>query len=300
MEMDDNTFQRHLRVTKAQFVFFTQKIQEKGMNDMHPCGGPDNIPMQKKKVMFFWYLANQNSFRELSDKFDVSQGAAHNVIVEVLDLTCLLASSFITWPTDCEKRTNTAVFSRVCGIDGIVGAIDGCHIKIQRPPIRGGDYLNRKSFYSILLQGIVDDQGKFIDIFTGPPGRVHDSRMLRASPFFENWRQSMGPYKLLGDTAYISHTYLFIISPKRDNGALTVQDQQLNAWISRGRVVVEQAFGRLKCKWRRLRDLQNSHVDIMVKIIVASCALHNMCIGLAEGACNEHPHGCPRQEDDNN
>ncbi|KAJ8409929.1 hypothetical protein AAFF_G00209700 [Aldrovandia affinis] len=81
--------------------------------------------------MFLWYLANQNSFRELSDKFDVSQGAAHKVIVEVLDLTCLLASSFITWPTHCEKRTNAVLFRRACGIDGIVGAIDGCHIRIQ-------------------------------------------------------------------------------------------------------------------------------------------------------------------------
>ncbi|KAJ8391895.1 hypothetical protein AAFF_G00083660 [Aldrovandia affinis] len=196
--------------------------------------------------MFLWYLANQNSFRELSDKFDVSQGAAHKVIVEVLDLTCLLASSFITWPTHCEKRTNAVLFRRACGIDGIVGTIDGCHIRIQRPPVRGGDYLNRKSFYSILLQGIVDDQGKFIDIFTGPPGRVHDSRMLRASPFFETWMQYMGQYKLLGDTAYIAQTYPFIITPKIDNGALTVDDQQLNARISRGRVVVEQAFGCLK------------------------------------------------------
>lgn len=255
--------------------------------------------MEKKIVMFYWYLVNQNSFRELSDKFDVSQGAAHNVIMEVLDSTCSLASSFITWPSECEKQTNAAVFRRVCGIDGIVGAIDGCHIKIQGPLVRGGDHLNRKSLYSILLQGIVDNQGRFVDIFTGPPGRVHDSRMLRALPFFQSWRQSMGQYKLLGDTAYISHTYPFKVTPKRDNGALTLEDQQLNARISRGRIMVEQAFGRLKCKWRRLRDLQNIRVDIMVKIIVASCALHNMCIGLAEAACNEHPHRCPRQEDEN-
>ncbi|KAJ8355235.1 hypothetical protein AAFF_G00083580 [Aldrovandia affinis] len=159
MEMDENTFRRHLRVSKAQFHFVAHKLQEKGMSDVHPCGGPENIPMVKKIIMFLWYLANQNSFRELSDKFDVSQGAAHKVIVEVLDLTCLLASSFITWPTHCEKRTNAVLFRRACGIDGIVGAIDGCHIRIQRPPVRGGDYLNRKSFYSILLQGIVDDQG---------------------------------------------------------------------------------------------------------------------------------------------
>lgn len=46
----------------------------------------------------------------------------------------------------------------------IAGAIDGCHIKIQRPHVRGGDYLNRKGYYSVVLQAVVDD------IFVGAPG----------------------------------------------------------------------------------------------------------------------------------
>ena len=62
---------------------------------------------------------------------------------------------------------------------------------------------------------------------------------------------------------------------------------------------MEHAFGGLKCRWRRLGDLQNSRLDVIVKIIVSCCALHNMCIGLAEGACNEHPNGCPRQGNEN-
>ena len=287
--MDDSTFQRHLRLTKPQFHFFLDKLE---------IIRPQNVDI-KKVIMFLWYLSNQNSFRELSDKFDISQGAAHNAIVEMLDTTCELASTFIIWPSECEKQGNAVVFHRKCGIHNILGAIDGCHIRIQRPPVRGGDYLNRKSYYSVLLQGIVDDRGRFIDIFAGPPGRVHDSRMLRVSPFFEDWRESMGEFKLLGDSAYICRHYPFIVTPKRDNGALSVADQQLNTRVSRGKVVVEHAFGGLKCRWRRLRDLQNSRLDVIVKIIVSCCALHNMCIGLAEGACNEHPNGCPRQGDEN-
>lgn len=44
--------------------------------------------------------------------------------------------------------------------------------------------------------------------------------------------------------------------------------------------------------------LGNTHVDKMVKMSVASCALHNMSIGLDE-ACSVHQHGCHRQEDNN-
>ena len=87
---------------------------------------------------------------------------------------------------------SSAVFQLISGLDGVIGAIDGCHIRVQRPPIRGGDYINRKSYYSVLLQGIVNDEGRFIGIFAGPPGRVHDARMLRGSTFTLNGRRRWG------------------------------------------------------------------------------------------------------------
>lgn len=82
-----------------------------------------------------------------------------------------------------------------------------------------------------------------------------------------------------------------------DNGALSKDDIRKN--FSRRRVVVEQAFVRLKCKRRQLCELQNSHVDVVVKVMVAECALDNMSIGECENTCEEHPHECPREEDDN-
>ncbi|KAJ8387282.1 hypothetical protein AAFF_G00159050 [Aldrovandia affinis] len=111
------------------------------------------------------------------------------------------------------------------------------------------------------------------------------------------WRSSCR-YMLLGDSAYISRDYTFIVTPKRDNGALTVQDQQRNPNICRGRVVVEQAFGRVKCKWRRMRDLQNTRLDVVVMLIMSACILHNLCTGPAD-MCEDHPAGCPRHEDEN-
>ncbi len=110
--------------------------------------------------------------------------------------------------------------------------------------------MNCKAFYSILLQGIVDERGCFIDIFTRPPGRVRDARMLRASTFYNEWQHKMGEYCLLGDTAHIGKALPFIMTPKHDNGTVTEADHQQKTKISRGRVIVEQAFGRMKCKWR--------------------------------------------------
>ncbi|CAL8370557.1 unnamed protein product [Boreogadus saida] len=114
----------------------------------------------------------------------------------------------------------------------------------------------------------------------------------------EEWQERMGEYRLLGDSAYIGQDFPFIISPRRDNGALTDADLRRNTDISRGRVIIEQAFGRMKCKWRRIRDLQNTCTVTIAKIILAACYLHNFSQGASIG-CDEHPDGCPREDDAN-
>jgi hypothetical protein len=196
-----------------------------------------------------------------------------------------------------EMQTSSGIFRRICSIDRVIGAIDGCHLRIKQPVRHGVDYINRKGYFSMLLQGICDDRGRFIDIFCGPPGRIHDARLLRLSPFWGQWQGKMGAYRLLGDTAYIIHDFAFIKTPKRDNGRMTDEDRQQNTKLSRGRVIIENAFGGLTCRFRRLRDLQNVRLDIMVRLIVAACTLHNMCMNVDNPVCDEHPAGCPREDD---
>ena len=70
------------------------------------------------------------------------------------------------------------------GILNIIGPNDGCRIKISRPKCHGDDYINRKGYFSILLWVICDENVKFIDVFVGPLGRVHDARMLRHSAIY--------------------------------------------------------------------------------------------------------------------
>ena len=83
----------------------------------------------------------------------------------------------------------------------------------------------------------------------------------------------------------------------RDNGYLTEIQRRNNVDISHGRVVIENAFGRLKCRFRRLRDLQNYRLDIIVKLIIAACTLHIFCMGPI--VCELYPYGCPRANDNN-
>ena len=101
----------------------------------------------------------------------------------------------------------------------------------------------------------------------------------------------MGGTFYLGDSAYISADFPFVLTPSRDNGNLSPEEQRWNQQISKGRVVIENCFGILKCRWRKLRDIQNYRMDFIVKIVLAAFTLH-------EYICDAHPNGCPGIVDD--
>jgi hypothetical protein len=166
------------------------------------------------------------------------------------------------------------------GFPGVVGAIDGSHIPIKAPTKYPADYFNRKHFYSIVLQAVCDHDGKFIDVFVGFPGSVHDSRILRNSTIFQqfnNNRLTNLPQNsfILGDSGYPIQNWL--LTPYRDNGHLQPQQKYYNYRHSQTRIKIEQSFGKLKTRWRCLMKRLEVSVEVAPHIVMACCILHNIC-----------------------
>jgi len=62
-----------------------------------------------------------------------------------------------------------------------LGVIDGSHIPISAPIESQKNYINYKKFHSVILQRIFDYKLRFIDVFMGICGSVHDARVWRLS-----------------------------------------------------------------------------------------------------------------------
>ena len=105
----------------------------------------------------------------------------------------------------------------------------------------------------MILQALVDHDYKFLDIFVGWPGSVHDARVLANSAlysrcergkFLPNWQNTIGrtnvPLLILTDPAYSLKSWL--MKPFSETG-LSGTQRTFNYGLSRARVVVENAFG---------------------------------------------------------
>ena len=68
------------------------------------------------------------------------------------------------------------------------------------------------------------------------------------------------------------------MKPFPQTRALTDSQRDFNKSSSSARVVVEQAFGLLKGRWRCLLNKLDESVEKVSSTIIACCILHNICL----------------------
>ena len=128
-----------------------------------------------------------------------------------------------------------------------------------------------------------------MDINIGWPGKVYDARVFANSSFFHkvnsgdylpNMRQQINgidvPLCILGDPAYPLLTWL--MKPYPESEQLANKHRIFNYRQSRARMVVENAFGRLKGRWRSLlKRMDYYNVENVITVSTSCITLHNVC-----------------------
>lgn len=248
------------------------------------------IPVQKRVAVALWRLGSGNSFRSTAITFGIGKASAVKICHSFSEAINRSMNEFISLPADeNEVKETINRFEEKVNFPQVVGAIDGTHVEIKAPLVNPADYFNRKQKYSIVTQAVVDSRLMFMDVSTGWPGSIHDARVLRLSRIFreiENGNILTQPVEMingtnvkpliLGDPAYPLRPWL--MTPFPTVGALTAAQQRFNYRLSKARVVVERAFGKLKNRWRCLLKQLEESTNRVPKTIITCCILHNICI----------------------
>ena len=83
------------------------------------------------------------------------------------------------------------------------------------------------------------------------------------------------PLVILGDPAYPSLQWL--MKPYPETSCITTQQKLFNYRQSRARMVVENAFGRLKGRWCCLLKRLDFKLENVPHVVSSCVVLHNMC-----------------------
>ncbi|VEN62475.1 unnamed protein product, partial [Callosobruchus maculatus] len=242
----------------------------------YQSGGNGKLNAHQQVIIYLWFVGHQtSSFRDVADRFNIAISTLFTIIRKLTYFLSNLAPEVIKWPSNEEKIEIEKYFRRN-GFPQAIGAIDGSHVKIDKPLNGPDSYLNRKHFFSIQFQIVCDHQRKIRDVFGGFPGSVHDARVFRASPLSDSLPDKCGTFFILGDSAYPCMPNL--LTPFKDLGNLTRRQKNYNTKLAKNRYLVEHCIGILKQKFRQLFHVKLRSIPDITHFIRSSCVLHNLAL----------------------
>ena len=113
------------------------------------------IPSRTRVVAYLLFITQGLTYTQISMQLGIGIRTACTCIHQCTNAICQhLYPIYIRLPTAIEARVNMEKWKQQTGgFPGIYGAIDGTHIQIKKPCEDGNVYFNRKSDYSINMQG---------------------------------------------------------------------------------------------------------------------------------------------------
>ena len=188
-----------------------------------------------------------------------------------------------------------------------LGALDGNHVALKRPKNTAILYHNYKGFFSTVMLALVDGQYKFRWVDAGSAGSCSDAQILNAgqlkskiedgrigfpdpAPITQGGRDV--PYFILADDAFALKSWL--VKPY-GRKMLTREERIVNYRISRGKRIVENAFGILVSRFRVMLITIELPTETVRKVVFTCVVLHKILRSQYQG---QHGGQEPRDYDD--
>uniref|UniRef100_A0A3Q3B3H0 Protein ANTAGONIST OF LIKE HETEROCHROMATIN PROTEIN 1 n=1 Tax=Kryptolebias marmoratus TaxID=37003 RepID=A0A3Q3B3H0_KRYMA len=273
-QFDDDEWKAQFRVSRATFDYVLKliglRIKRRRRNYLVP------IEPRCRLAMTLWWFARSEEYRSIANLFGVGIATVCTIVRQVISaIVDRLYRRFVSLPSGQRLDDTIRAFRDRC-YPQCAGAIGGTHIPISAPRDNPEHYMNRRGWYSVILQAVVDHNHCFTDVYAGWPGSSSSAAVLSSSDLFLKAEDR-------------PDSYLF---PKE----LSPEQRRFTFTLASAHSVVDTAFVRLKGRWRCLLKKSDMNVSMMPRVVAACCVLHNICerrgdAFLPEWSVEMAPHG---------
>ncbi|XP_040214550.1 uncharacterized protein LOC120944863 [Rana temporaria] len=217
----------------------------------------NSVSPEERLLVTLRFLATGQSYVTLHHYFLLGITTVSRVVKE----TCVaiweeLHDIVMPEPTEEIWESVVDTFWEKTQFPNCIGALDGKHIRVKKPPHSGSSYFNYKKYFSVVLLALSDAHLKFLFVDVGAYGSQGDGRIFRESAFGRRvhagqlnipesrplpcTKEPSLPLVMVADEAFGLAENL--MRPYSGCG-LNRQQKVYNYRLSRARHVVECAFG---------------------------------------------------------
>lgn len=298
---EDEGFKYFFRVSKKTFEYICSLVREDLIS--RPPSGLINIEgrllsVEKQAAIALRRLASGESQVSVGASFGVGQSTVSQVTWRFIEALEERAKHHLSWPSSTRIEKIKSEFEVSFGLPNCCGAIDATHIVMTLPAVQtSDDWCDQENNFSMFLQGIVDNEMRFLDIVTGWPGGMTVSRLLKFSGFyrlcesgdrlngsvrrlFEGDKNSIREY-IVGGIGYPLLPWLITPyeSDENTSNSSSSSMSDFNTIHEAARSVAVKAFSLLKGCWRILNKVMwRPDKRKLPSIILVCCLLHNIII----------------------
>lgn len=284
-EVDDvGQFFKYTRMTPQLFNYLLSLIEP------HLKKNKSKNPISPKQclVVTLHYLAEGCSMQEIAWNNYIGKTTAHCIIKETCKILWeVLSPLVLPEPTPDQLKNISSEYLLRWNLPNCIGALDGKHVLIQAPNYSGSTYFSYKKSFSMILMATCDAYYKFTYVDIGAPGSSHDSAVFKESVFGKALINGtlplpepevlpgtdiLFPFFLAADAAFPLHKNIMRPFP---GSFLDERKNIFNMRLSRARRTIENTFGILTQRWRRLRNPIIGNVETCEEILMATVVLHN-------------------------
>ena len=175
---------QNFRMCKETFLYICDRLSPELERSDTVMRRP--LSVQRRVAVCLWCLATPIEYRTIAHLF----GIGRSTVCDIVHETCraivkVLMKEYIKFPSGDDLDHVVDEFKIKWGVPQCLGAVDGCHIPICAPSEQHTDYYNRKGWYSMIVQGLVDANYYFLDVCIGWPGSVHDASVFAHSNLYK-------------------------------------------------------------------------------------------------------------------